>query len=591
MTTEGQSRERLPFYIPENWLPIDFNTAVGSGSFITYPTAQTANISFPGSILCSNLQSFAPTAPMNLFNNSTTGDIQIANSFGYTGGIVINADAFAPAANTVRIGDSDRPVIMPKVKLTDVEANNAAGVFVNADMTIANGSELFVNEIKPNTLTTVSLPNGATTTPPATLDPGSSRIVTSQWVRDQNFTTTAGFVTYNGAGPFTTLQSFAADIKTNSIEPYTVGGIININSASANSPGVGDNTARVVTANWVNAAITAALNATTLFAKLAGTAAFTALQTFNSGIKTNTIALVSGTTLSLPNILTNSIALVSGTTLSLPAATTTAPGDTDTSSRVVTSQWVRNQGYTDAAGYVTYAGAGPFTTLQTFNSGIKTDSIAVNAASFLDLPPSTTTTPIVPDNTTKVPTTAWVNTTISNAIGAITGVVRYDVAGAFTTLQSFGAGMEVTDIQGSTTTATIAVGTNQTPGGVLNLGSNDSTTTVRGIITMAGNTEFQNTIKTDKITSRTTAGSLLVGWDQIPGGTITLGSASSVTTAAGTIKTSKIESVTTAGSLLVGWNQTSGGTITLGSASSVTTAAGTIKTNNIESVLTSDTLA
>ena len=542
MTTEFQPIDpRIPFYIPENWIQ---PTGTGSGgSYINFPTAQTANILFPGSISCSNLKSFAPSAPMNLYNDSTSGNIEIANNSGYTGGIVINADATAPVANTVRIGDSDRPVIMPKVKLTDVEANNAAGVFVNADMTVANGSELFVNEIKPNTLTTVSLPNGATTTAPATGDPGSSRIVTSQWVRDQNFTTTAGFVTYSGVGPFTTKQSFAADIKTNSVEPYTAGGNVNINSASASSPPIPDNTGRVPNCNWVNTTITNALNATILFAKLAGTAAFTAIQTFNSGIKTNTIALVSGTSLTLPDILTNSIGLVSGSTLSLPAATTTAPADNDTGNRVVTSQWVRNQGYTDAAGYVTYAGAGPFTTLQTFNAGIKTDSIAVNAASFLGLPASTTVTPIVPDNTTKVPTTSWVNTTIANALSTLSGFVKYDVAGAFSTLQSFGAGMEVTEIKGLTTTAPISVGTSQTPGGALNLGSNDSATTVRGTITMSGNTDFENTIKTEKITSRTTTGQLLIGWDQIPGGTIQLGSAASQVSLPSGLKINLIQAV------------------------------------------------
>ena len=77
MTTEFQPIDpRIPFYIPENWIQ---PTGSGSGgSFITYPTAQTANILFPGSISCSNLKSFAPSAPMNLYNDSTSGNIEIA---------------------------------------------------------------------------------------------------------------------------------------------------------------------------------------------------------------------------------------------------------------------------------------------------------------------------------------------------------------------------------------------------------------------------------------------------------------------------------------------------------------------------------
>jgi hypothetical protein len=191
MTTEFQPIDpRIPFYIPENWIQPTGSGGV-SGSFINYPTAQTANISFPGAILCSNLKSFAPTAPMNLYNDSTSGSVEIANNSGYTGGIVINSNAVPPVANTIRIGDTSRPVIMSKVKLLDIEPIGSAGVFVNTDLTISNGSELFTNEIKPTSLSVVSLPNGATTAAPATGDPGSGRVVTSQWVRDQGFLSSA----------------------------------------------------------------------------------------------------------------------------------------------------------------------------------------------------------------------------------------------------------------------------------------------------------------------------------------------------------------------------------------------------------------
>jgi len=150
MTTEFQPRERLPFYIPENWLPIDFNTAAGSGSFINYPTAQTANISFPGTILCSNFQSFAPTAGMNLFNNSTTGNIQFANANGYTGGIVINANNTTPVANQTIIGTSARACVAPLLHTTEIYGTGAfAGqVTVNADLQVASGYGVYANALE-----------------------------------------------------------------------------------------------------------------------------------------------------------------------------------------------------------------------------------------------------------------------------------------------------------------------------------------------------------------------------------------------------------------------------------------------------------
>jgi len=150
MTTEFQPRERLPFYIPENWLPIDFDTAAGLGSFINYPTAQTANISFPGSILCSNFQSFAPSAGMNLFNNSTTGNIQFANANGYTGGIVINANNTTPVSNQTIIGTSARACVAPLLHTTEIYGTGAfAGqVTVNADLQVASGYGLYANALE-----------------------------------------------------------------------------------------------------------------------------------------------------------------------------------------------------------------------------------------------------------------------------------------------------------------------------------------------------------------------------------------------------------------------------------------------------------
>jgi hypothetical protein len=554
MSAENQPSDDLPIYLPFGW------QSDATGDFVTYPIAQSSNIVFPISIASNsvdalnssasvNLYQNVTTGNLNLYNDSTTGHLEIANNSGYAGGIVINSNAVAPVANTVRIGDTDRPVVMPRVKLTQIDPIGAAGVFVNSDMTIANGSELFVNEIKPNTSTTVSLPNGATTTAPANGDT-SSRIVTSQWVFNQGFLSSAvlaGYAKYASATAFSVLQTFDAGIKSNSI--VTTGGNLELPATILSpAPVAGDNTTRVPTTAWVNSAITSALNATTLFAKYASTTAFTVQQTFSSGIKTDSITTSSGgMVLSLPatsvtapvsgdtstrvpstqwvadegygkktgtntwsntntftgTLKTDSIALDAGSTLSLPASTTTAPDTGDTgSNRVVTSQWVRDQGFTSASGYVTYNGLGPFVAVQSFSVGIeletiktpfssghlyicsnqtaggtitlgstdtvitaagtfktnaislvsgteltlpniKTNAISIVSGTELTLPVATTTTPPVPDNTTKVPTTGWVTTTITNAINAISGFATYAGTTAFTALQTFNGGVTI----------------------------------------------------------------------------------------------------------------------------------------------------
>lgn len=162
MTTENQPIDiRLPFYIPENWLSVD---ATGSGSYINFPTAQTANIRFPGSILCSNIQSFSPSAPMNIFNNSTTGNIEIANSNGFTGGIVINANGVAPDDLKIRIGDSSRAVIAPLIHTSEIvgTAGGTSLVEVNSDLEIASGFSLLADTIKKNTASFLGIGEPAT---------------------------------------------------------------------------------------------------------------------------------------------------------------------------------------------------------------------------------------------------------------------------------------------------------------------------------------------------------------------------------------------------------------------------------------------
>jgi hypothetical protein len=163
-----------------------------------------------------------------------------------------------------------------------------------AQKTVANTWDLlqtFSSGIKTNSIalvsgTTLALP-ASTTTTPADLNDNSTLVPTTAWIKSQNYTSSAGFVTYNGVGPFTTLQTFNAGLNTT-------------------TPSIPDNTTRAPTTSWVNTTITNALNATTLFAKLAGTAAFTAIQTFNFGIKTNAInSITAGATMTIGSTQTD----------------------------------------------------------------------------------------------------------------------------------------------------------------------------------------------------------------------------------------------------------------------------------------------
>jgi hypothetical protein len=86
---------------------------------------------------------------MNLFNNSTTGNIQFANANGYTGGIVINANNTTPVANQTIIGTSARPCVAPLLHTTEIYGTGAfAGqVTVNADFQVASGYGLYSNSL------------------------------------------------------------------------------------------------------------------------------------------------------------------------------------------------------------------------------------------------------------------------------------------------------------------------------------------------------------------------------------------------------------------------------------------------------------
>jgi len=236
MTTEFQPVDRrITVYIPENW--IQPTGEGGTGSFINYPTAQTANISFPGTILCSNLQSFAPTAAMNLLNNSTTGAIQFANNTGYTGGIVINANAVAPVNNTIRIGDSSRALIAPLINTTEIYGTGPFPtlVNVNADLNIANGSALYTNAIEKNTGSILTIGESSA----ATINFGTDSLRALPINIGTNMTV-AGVVNVGGTNGTTN----APKVKTNNIQSDTTLVIQPCDSAGAGTVQMGCGTTR-----------------------------------------------------------------------------------------------------------------------------------------------------------------------------------------------------------------------------------------------------------------------------------------------------------------------------------------------------------
>jgi hypothetical protein len=379
---------------------------------------------------------------MNLYNDSTTGSIQIGNNSGYTGGIVINSNAVAPVANTIRIGDTNRPVIMPRVKLTEIDPNVVTiggvpvslPVNVNADLLVANGFELYTNIIEPNG---TGLNIGSTSGGIINLGTNLSRV---DAINIGTNMTSAGNINLGGTLGTTTARKLLVDTLnpvSTLLEVGTTNQRIDIGRvASRTTPidignlGLGDGTTMgsifigagsnsatssislgssslensYVRAKTLRLNDGASAVSTIIGNSFAGnTVTVNAPITFNAALKTNSIALVSGTSLTLPNIKTNEIALVSGTSLTLP--------------------------------------------------NILTNSIGLVSGTTLALPAASTTTPVIPDNTTLVPTTAWVNTTITNAINAITGFATYAGTTAFTALQTFNGGVTINSANPFTITA------------------------------------------------------------------------------------------------------------------------------------------
>jgi hypothetical protein len=236
MSQEGQPRDpRITFYIPENWLPL--SPEEGGQQFVNYPITQTSNISFPGAILCSNLKSFAPSAPMNLYNDSTSGNIEFANNSGYTGGIVMNANAVAPVNNTIRIGDSSRALIAPLINTTEIYGTGPFStlVNVNADLNIATGSALYTNAIEKNTGSTLTIGESSV----ATINLGTDALRNLPINIGTNMTVT-GNINLGGTNGTTN----APKVKTNNIQSDTTLVIQPSDSAGAGTVQMGCGTTR-----------------------------------------------------------------------------------------------------------------------------------------------------------------------------------------------------------------------------------------------------------------------------------------------------------------------------------------------------------
>lgn len=141
-----------------------------------------------------------------------------------------------------------------------------------------------------------------------------------------------------------------------------------------------------------------------------------------------------------------------------------------------------NTGFTEAqanALYLKKKVPDTATALETFNAGIKTNSISLVSGATLALPASTTTTPTVPDNTTRVPNCSWVNTTITNALNATTLFAKLAGTAAFTVVQTFNLGIKTNSIVSITDGATLTIGSNQTATGKVSIGSSASIVNIK----------------------------------------------------------------------------------------------------------------
>jgi hypothetical protein len=81
-------------------------TIQSSQEYVNYPIAQSSNITFPVSISTDLVQANSVTSTAKLFDNLTSGSVEIANNSDFTGGVCIGANN-EPISNQIQIGNTD----------------------------------------------------------------------------------------------------------------------------------------------------------------------------------------------------------------------------------------------------------------------------------------------------------------------------------------------------------------------------------------------------------------------------------------------------------------------------------------------------
>jgi hypothetical protein len=244
--------------------------------------------------------------------------------------------------------------------------------------------------------------------------------------------------------------------------------------------------------SWVNSAITTALTgyATETYVTTRGYITASALV----GYATETYVTTRGYITTYAGIFTSNNNW-SGTNSFGGDGNLTCTTPTGTSTQVVNAEWVIAKAYITASaltgyatetyvttrGYITSAALTPYvltTTLtstlanyglksalntwaerQTFSGGVQTNSIS-SISGNVSLEASIVVAPTTGDNTSRIPSTSWVNTAITNRISALT-FASTNVNNLWTALQRFSLGIQTNTIS-SYTAGNISIGASTT---------------------------------------------------------------------------------------------------------------------------------
>ena len=256
----------------------------------------------------------------------------------------------------------------------------------------------------------------------------------------------------------------------------------------------------------------------------------------------------------------------------------------DNSTRVPTTAWIVSQAFLTVAslvGYATYAGTTAFTALQTFNLGIKTNEITTITGN-LSLPASTTTAPAsLLDNSTRVPTTAWIVSQAFLTVASLVGYATYAGTTAFTALQTFNLGIKTNIINAFSASADMTIGSNLSTGKVI-IGSQQSDLNIKATPASYG-------------TINMFTGSLSAGTINIGGYSSSPAVIYTTTTINGEVNIGNTDTQTNIyGTITLDGNTTINGNVDIGSSGATTTVTitgnetvtGTLNTNTINSIST-----